>query len=230
MLNNIFKDYQDRIKRVLEKGTTHTYGLGHTKCTQLETLTMLEGIESLLVSKFNIVGYGKVSGYRVVVNDKKYQQDDKSKIKRPFVYIWKDLSEVNKKRIEKLKLEGLRVYDIRDTSDYKLLKPYFTFELDNVVNVFEKLLKYNDPFSIVEPQYVTRAALEIERMIAISLGEENVFEKVTVTNTKESISKVSSLVQERRSWLNKYIKDDGQQVDVLIKGTNNFVKSLTKET
>lgn len=153
MPDNIFKEYQERIKKYLETGKTHSYGLEDANNTQAEVLACLRASEVMLIRNFNFKGYDKVSGFRIVIKDLKYQENDTSNILRPFMYIWEKPSEANQKKIESLKRAGLYMYDIRKKKDFEMLKEYFSFEFSNVIGVFEKLLKYNEPFPIVNPFY-----------------------------------------------------------------------------
>ena len=112
--------------------------------------------------------------------------------------------------------------DVDDPTQRSWFKKLFSINKNTVKRVSGQIE------TCLEPLYITRTAIELERMIALSLGEEDVFEEVTLRNIKSNVAQAAVLVRERREWLNKYINDDGEQLELLIEGTENFVKSLDK--
>ncbi len=109
---------------------------------------------------------------------------------------------------------------IDNPDDRSLVSKIFSIDA-NTAKAIENQLSAQE-----EPLYLTRFALLLEQMIAITLHKTETFEQLTLPEAKQQVGTIKALVTERKDWIEKLSTQDNRSAQNIAGACDAFDESL----
>lgn len=153
MKNNIFRVYQNRIKKALLVGENKIrLGYYRDDYDQKYIINILNITEKFALNYLSHKDYNLTKGFRYLpdYSDKLEEQLPSDKV---YAFIWKDITAEQLDWYKTLLHKPIYVFDIRKHDDFTILKSFFHEEMTRFIDVLETIQNPENNFPIPFPFY-----------------------------------------------------------------------------